>query len=458
MPPLRPDRRDGAAEEPARGDGRDGSERARPRGAIQRPAPERQFVVRLVALALALGILYALITPPGYGNDEEFHFVYTQSLWESGGAKIVGASPTRMSTYYWLTAGAYALTSGEQKQVQYFAMRLVSLALFVAEVVFAYLIARMLSPSSRFVYLATPALVALLPGRLWTAATLNDDNLAAPASAALLYFALRCLLRELQWRSVGGLALLVALTLLSKRTAWPVVAVVGIALLVALVGRIWAGRRPSVRRIAAALSIVAGVLAATLVLFGDRLARAVAVSANPGRLARLSQIPEPQPDPFVFQFKTFWLPLWRDDYGPPDLAYRLALGLCLAAAVGLALHIASAPLRRRGAPVGRRGLLCVGILVAAVAGVWLLSLVQYLTYVGGTESFIPSDRKTGWAMHARYIFPALVPMAYLMAVGLARLIPARAGSLGLSVLVALLLFLDGVAVYSLVSMGYWWTS
>lgn len=446
--------------------------------------PERRVLLALLGLALVLGVTYALITPPLMGPDEDAHYEYVESLWDSGGTKVTGRASYHQPAYYWLDAPAYALTRSQPKDVQLVVMRLVSVTFLLGEVVLAYLSAKLLAPSNRFVYLATPAIVALLPGRGWIAGMISDDNLASFSSSLVLYLFLRYLLHSRSRRAVAGLGASMLLAVLAKATAWPVVVVTAGALMAMAAVHLWQRSRPFGRGLMiVALTAVMAVLVAVVVAVVGGAGEPNASSSSeaprqeasallvgleklmPSRLSSLMQydwskflhIPPWRPEPFIHQFKTFWIPLWSDDYSAPESVYQRALLLSVVAAAGLALSFVMTLLgaRRRGIRARQAG--AVAVLVVAALLVWSASLLQHLLMVAGTDSF--NLLRVDWPpTHARYLFPALIPIAYLMAVGVGRFVPVALRTGGYAVFVAVLLYLDGEALWSIMSHAHWWTS
>ncbi len=440
---------------------------------IVRLDPEHRVLLALVGLALVFGVIYALITPPFMGPDEGAHYQYVQSLWDSGGTKITGDASYHQPAYYWLEAPVYVLTRSQPKEIQSVAMRLVSVGLLLGQVMLAYLSAKLLFPTSPFVALGAAAMVALLPGRVWIGAMINDDNLVSLSSTAFIYFVLRSVLRDFEAKSILGMALLAVATLLSKRTAWAVVVVSAMALLLPAILRVWSAKasRRTLAIVATALGI--GIVGTFILSFlfpglGSRMSSlattflTVLDVATYGRarwaLENWQRFLSVQPlaELSTLQFKSLWLPIWRDDYAPPDSAYSLALALMAAAGAGLLLRLLTGVISRGRKPIDEKRVFATVTLLAILLGAWGATAQVYLMDVVRAGSSA-ADRTVAWNAHARYLFPALVPFAYLVALGLGRLIPARMQPVGLAILIAILLYLFGVSIYGLLSTYYWWS-
>jgi hypothetical protein len=424
---------------------------------------ERQFMLVLLALCMSLGIAYALVTEPFWGPDEDAHWDYVQLIWNTKGdpVAIANTPPLERSVrghapiYYWLVAGSYGLTLGQPLDVQFFAGRMVSLLLLLGEVVFAFLAARLLSPTRRLVYLGTPAIVALLPGRIWIGSVINNDNLASFASAALIYVTVRIIILGFSKLTAAALVITLLIAVGSKPTAWAVVAVsVATLALLALFRLRGMGK--------------AGWYWAAALLLGSGIALSLGALLARGQLqrywgkmhslrARLHSIPPPEPDPFVHQWKSFWLPLWSADFLPPESVYWTGFFVILLAIAGLILRSIASVRYLSNKLLPSRKVVCVVMFVMVAIGVWMLSLLQHLTVVAGTGSFLVS--RAEWPpTHGRYLFPALLPFAYLTTFGLDGAFPRRLWRAGLAALLLLFLYLNGVALYSMVAHNYWWSS
>lgn len=433
---------------------RDGADS--PLGLLRRAAiwltPDRRVLFSLLGLALTMAVIYALITPALAGPDEDAHYDYVRSLWDSKGTQIAGRAAYHQPAYYWVPALGYAMTRDQPRELQLVAMRVVSSALFLAEVLLAYLVAKSLSSTNRFIYMAVPAIVALLPGRTWIGAMVNDDNLASLASAAVIYFFVQCMLHGLQPRLAVGFVVAISVAVLSKITVWPVVAVIVFVLAVTETCRNWKTWTGRLGNAGLSAGLLVAAVSIALLLARDQLPRITSRLAmiNP---ATLQSIPAPEPEPFVFQFKSYWLPVLSDDYSPPDLAYQLVLALILVALVGLALGL----LKSRSGPTNRGWVVTVATLLVLIPVVWVSILWDYLLLVADKGSFI-ATRDQMWGMHGRYLYPALVPVAYLVAAGAGQLIPPGFRPMGLAGIILLLLVLNGIALFSLVSQIYWWSS
>lgn len=275
----------------------------------------RRLGAGVFAVALALGLTWALLTPPFQMPDEQDHFAYVQQLAENGeaasrspglppwssqltiglqstralavaekadgrppwlaederawAARARGASrkdgggPTTAAThgpvYYGALAAPYRLTAGASLWSQLTAMRVVSALLSALAVLFVLLAAREVAPGRPLFAVGAALLVALNPMFTFIGASVNNDVGYNVAAALFLWLMLRAARRGL----TIPLALAIGVTLgvlpVIKGTAYAMYVVAIVALLALVVAQ-------RDRRV---LIGVAGVaVAAVLVQFG----------------------------------------------------------------------------------------------------------------------------------------------------------------------------------------------
>lgn len=192
----------------------------------------------LITAVVALGVLRALLVPPGdYNQDESIHLaiirLYETSLhdsaWDFSPLLIYqgGADPYRGFIYYLLQASVQTLlppaTADWDRLV---AARLVTLALGLAAILLAYLTVRELFPRKRLWALAAAGLAALIPSLGDLIAGVNLDAPAALAGALILCTLARILRRGLTVGRVVALAIVSGLGYVLKGTVWPLYAVI----------------------------------------------------------------------------------------------------------------------------------------------------------------------------------------------------------------------------------------
>jgi len=434
--------------------------------------PERAIERSLFALILlgyfCAGALYALYTPPWQAPDEPAHFNSIRQVAEDGCCPRIEAgdwnreylsllTSTRFAPehldqldaiqyedhqpplYYLMASLVYKLSAGNL-----IALRLLSVALGAAVICLAYAVSRVILPGQPQIALAAMALVAFIPQRLSMMASVNNDALAE----ALVALALLWLMRYLKSDRlpVWQLGLIVGLALLTKITIYFLALLAPLAIWLK-----WRAERKSTHSLLRSLlvfALVAGVMGGLWWL------RNIAVYGFPDFLGLAAHdavvADQPRTADFIAQqgmsaylsrmlsttFKSFWgqfgwmaLPL---DNVLGGWIYR---GFALLALGGLSgLLLAGRP--RVHAPAHER---IPGAVLLLLLTAILLVALQYIYY---------NIEFQQW--QGRYLYPALIPIAFLLAFGIdhwrARLL-ARWGALrwltplGIACLLALDLYL-----------------
>jgi 4-amino-4-deoxy-L-arabinose transferase-like glycosyltransferase len=231
------------------------------RGASFRSALVTIFVV----LSLGLGLTFSVVIPPWQAPDEPRHVEYAILLSEKGWSldqgdlsldlqqKILSSLrdfdfwrrigreqpeplPTSFNTdpflvrsgtqladesplYALLPAVVFRLLPGDDVLLRLYVLRWFSVLLGAATAAIVCLVALRLFPQDRFVMVAIPAFVALLPMFAFIRASANNDVLATLISSLLILQLVRVLHEGLSWRSAVLMGSLVVLSVLAKRTA-----------------------------------------------------------------------------------------------------------------------------------------------------------------------------------------------------------------------------------------------
>jgi hypothetical protein len=402
--------------------------RGRPRGRGLSGAAAAPLGAALVFALLAS--LYSLSTPLWEAPDEPGHFAYAEHLLRARALPVQSrAAPSaahQPPLYYALAALAMApadladptgqfrlnprfiwaggseVNAGVHGTAETFpwrgralALRLgrfVSVLLGAGTALLTVLAARRLFPERAGVALVAGALVALNPQVLFLHGVLNNDALATLAGAGALWATLRALEAPCAWRRWAVVGLWIGIGLLAKTT----VAAAGVAAALLLVLVAWRCRSGDLLvRGAAALALPTFLLAApwlvrNAALYGDPLGQAVYrevwavnVRAAPLTAADLAEFAR-------LGFRSFWGVFGWMNVFLPGWLYAAALALTL-----LGLAAALPDWRRLGAPA---------LFVAAQLGVMLAVLVEC----------------NASCYQGRYLFPALAPIALLLAAGLGR--------------------------------------
>jgi 4-amino-4-deoxy-L-arabinose transferase-like glycosyltransferase len=432
-------------------------------------APRPRLVLALIlVIYFALGVLFAINTPPWQAPDEPAHYNYVRYLAEKGSFPVLhmgdyphayleeiksrkfppdlSIAPIRYEfhqppLYYTLGAPIYSLTGGDP-----LALRLFSVVLGSGIVLLAYATARRVFPARSALALGAAAFVAFLPQHLATVSQISNDVLAE-----LLYAAVLCVLvgwldqsarntkqdGKRKVRSVIGLGLLLGLILITKTTAYVALPLVGGV----LIWRWWRERAGWRRILTEGLAVA--IPAALIAL--PWYARDVAVYGWPDflGLTRHDQIVIGQlrAVDFVAQqgWQTYWLRALRDTFRSfwgqfgwmgvvlDTRVYFVLLLLSGVALGGLIFRSAS----------GKRRHLSPAIVLLAVAT--LLTLLVYAWY------------NTQFLQHqGRYLFTALIPIAIFFSLGWEGVLRPGAGR----ILAAMLgVFGCGLAVWGLLAGG-----
>lgn len=383
----------------------------------------------LLAAYLVMGTLYAVYTPAWQAPDEPAHVNYVAQL-ASGklpimqpgdydqayletivGSRFDPRLPVAGLTYedwqpplyYALLTPVYALTCGSL-----LALRLVSVLLGAGVVALTFFIGRALFPTREWLALGAAVFVAFLPQHLSVLASVNNDSLAELIIAGLLLLMVRPWPKDRPVGTLLGLGLLLGAGLLTKGTAYIMAPVMALFLLL----RYWGRWRDL---------IVAGLLVfgPALLLGGLWWARNAAVYGGLDVLGRETHnevvVGQPQTAEWVAQFgaletaRRFVVTTFNSFWGQfgwmaaplPGWAYALLLLLSVVAAGGLLVAFA----RRWRSGTRPKAPPRLSLLVLFMTFALTLAL-----HIGYNLTFVQHQ--------GRYLFPALVPIALGVAVGL----------------------------------------
>ncbi|MBI3978828.1 MAG: glycosyltransferase family 39 protein [Chloroflexi bacterium] len=239
------------------------------------------WVLCFILLFLVRGVLYAAVTPPWQAPDEPRHLEYVLTTLDrpSGSTDPSPPSPTEAAlirslldfrwwqlahgapppavrprsldevggkagdqsirqppAYYQAAAGFLRLWRSDDLLHRLLAVRLFSLVLAGVAVGATYATARLLFPERRAVAILATAFVALGPMPAFIGASANNDVLAIAVGNGLLLLIARVITRP-RTAALAGIPPLLALGLLAKATALPVVLAGGLTGAVALLRR-----------------------------------------------------------------------------------------------------------------------------------------------------------------------------------------------------------------------------
>ncbi|MGC8826995.1 MAG: ArnT family glycosyltransferase, partial [Anaerolineae bacterium] len=440
-------------------------------------APRRRFAERwhpwlvafVVALFLALGVVYNATVPIFEAPDEIQHFYYIKHLADGKGLPVQGSAESRQSwaqegsqppLYYllgaliirdldtsdageiiWLNPQANIGTPrypGNKNRIIHTAredfpyegtvqavhvLRLYSLLWGCGTVVLTYFLAREVL-RRRDLALLTAACAAFTPQFIFIHSAVSNDSLITFLSTLALWLMARMLRSERRARWAFPLGVTLGLAALAKLSGLALWGLAGLLLAYLL----WR------RRLSWQEAFLAGCLMAGLALLiaGPWFVRNLTLYGDLTGLRPMLEIVGRRTDRPTLadiwgEFRglriSFWGLFGWFNILLPEAVYKLLDGVTLLAGLGLVLGV----LRRSGAPLARRP-------AAALMGAWLtlmfLSLVRWTTITMGTQG--------------RLLFPAMASFMILLVMGLAQLrpeerrfwelLPLPAGLLALSIL------------------------
>ncbi len=401
----------------------------------------------ILAMYLALAVLFAWRTPAWQAPDEPAHYNYIRFVATTAGFPVLqmgdypheyleeiksrrfpadlSIDPIRYEfhqppLYYALLAPVYRLT-----HAALWPLRLVSVLLGAGVIVLAYAIVRRLAPRRGHLALATAAFVAFLPQHLATVSQVGNDVLAELLFAAVLYILIGQVLAPEAGnrRSAVGLGVLLGLILIAKTTAYIAVVLVAGVL-------IWRGRhaRAGWRSTLLEAALVAGPMALIALPW---YARNLAVYGWPDFLGLIRHdqivVGQTRTGEFLaqvgwaaylrraaeFTFKSFWGVFgWLGVFMDSRIYFALALLSGLAAAgVGMRVGRRESGDQRRDSAVRFDVARLTCDAPRRRASLLLLSsvLLTFFTYVWYNAQFVQHQ--------GRYLFTALIPLALAFAVG-----------------------------------------
>ena len=382
---------------------------------------------------LLVGGLYAAQVPKWQAPDEPAHYNYIRQLADGSlpvmlqgdydeaylneikGARFapeysveeIEYEDWQPPLYYLLLTPIFLLTGGALLP-----LRLASLLLGAGVIFLAYQIARLLFPQAEWVAWSTAVFVAFIPQHIAMLASVNNDSLSELLIALLLYLTLRWVMRDgvrnlradRGW--LIGLGVVLGLGFLTKATVYLMAPVLGVALLwqywrtwsrlfqagvllfapAFMLGALW-----WVRNIAVYGGLdVLGKAAHDAVVVGQP--RTVEWIGRYGLMETVERFLQTTFNSFWGQFGWMAVPMRIE-------VYWLLLILCGTAVLGLLLY----RFTTTQVPVQFRSRLPVLIL-------WLTFLLTLTIHVGYNFTFVQHQ--------GRYLFPALIPIALGLSLGL----------------------------------------
>jgi hypothetical protein len=421
----------------------------------------------IILIYIILAALYAIYTPKWQAPDEPAHFNYIRTIAETGTLpvlqrgdydqeyleKIKAAKfPATMSIdairyesyqpplYYLATMPVYLIARAGGLDAQVLALRLFGVALGAILLLVAYAVVREIFPDDALLALAAVGLMATIPQHVAVSASVSNDTAAELVLALILLLSVRRVnntISNRQFTLLGGI--LLGAALLTKTTTY-----VPTALL--LVGAEVARQRVTHHALRIADLISLGLISVAISL--PMFVRNVLVYgiSDPLGIARHDAIVVGQPttaemiarygfnrmlfDFLAVTFKSSWAQFGWMGVLVND---RIYVALCLltgAALLGLALYALKTSRRCDLLSATQRtslGLLAL-LLVAAIA--------DYILY---NFKF--------FQLQGRYLFPAIIPIALFLVVGLREILAREYVRLIFALLYVALLALDYASLF-----------
>lgn len=463
----------------------------------------RGIGIRIVVGAfLLVGATYAVVTPLFEASDELWHYPMVQTLASGNSLPVLDADnpgPWRQEAgqpplYYGLMAVATRwVDQQDMTEVRWLnphvdngvvtedgntnlaihtsreawpwrgsvlalrLIRLLSVGLAAVAVYLTYRLALELEPARRDLALAAAATVGFTPMFAFIAGSVNNDNLAAPLSAAALLLMVH-LAKATGWGWYGrlgrlaapaaclSLGVLLGLAALTKESTLGLVPLAALTLFIVAFTRWQAdGRRNFGRHLFGLLGMLGlmfGTAAAVagwwyarnLQLYGDVLGWNAFVEVL-GRRARPATLWQLWGEREGF-LQSYWGLFGGVNVPMPTWTYTLLNAAAVAAFVGVGIYLVQKvrrkPLRLSGwVPLG----LAIGWLLLVVLG-----LIRWATIT--------------WSSQGRLIFPAIPSLAVVIVFGLAALVPRRWQAWFLGVWVSLLFGLSVAAPFLWIRPAY----
>lgn len=425
---------------------------------------QRLELLLLAAILLAYGVLgsaYAIRTPDWQVPDETAHYNYVRQLAETGqfpviddgdwnqpyqnmmancsfhpavvegdpslasintpfldacgydpviaiGVEAIEYEDHQPPLYYILQSGVYLLSDGDMTT-----MRLFSVLIGAGAIMFGWGVVRRVFPQQPWLALMTAGIMAFIPQRLAMMSGVNNDALAESLAGLVLLLTASYLTREtIGWRFALGMGVAAGLVLLTKTTVYYTAGIAGIAILLRWWREKWAWQ------IAVPQVLAYGI---TAVLLGS-IWWIHSIDLYGGLdflgLERHDEVVVGQlrTDDYINRdlggsnrlyienltrttFQSFWGQFgWMAYPMQPRIytALRVLVGVLL---VGTAIH---AWQRRWPTQLSRSQLEVLSLLALSIFLVGLQFLIYNRTFV---------------QFQGRYLYPALIPLALLMAMG-----------------------------------------
>jgi 4-amino-4-deoxy-L-arabinose transferase-like glycosyltransferase len=338
--------------------------------------------------------------------------------------------------YYLLMVPIFQATDTHWPEDQLPWFRRAAIPFGLATVLLSYLIVRQLFPASRFLALTVPAIVAFQPQVSYEAAMLNNDIMAIALTSGVIYLTAIGIRRGFRiWTSVA-IGFVLGLALITKTTAITVVPVVAVGMALTCGWRTWRGRHGWLTH-----GVIAGGVAALTCwpwyLYMWRMYGDVNALDRIRRLQWWNYENEPAPTMLsqLTDRQFFWRILDQSFGGfgwhliPLSDGLRSVLAALFIAAIA-GLSIFTIRVSCGTSPTGRiegwrdarwaRRLAIGGIDRQQVTGLAAMGTMIVVSYAALLQFGVQFQ-----GTQARYAFPAVIPAAILLMLGLQGWVPQR---------------------------------
>ncbi|HUV05710.1 MAG TPA: glycosyltransferase family 39 protein [Armatimonadota bacterium] len=381
--------------------------------------PGVKYLAAILVVHVVLALVYWRCTPFGASPDERPHGKYVQALVESRSLPVFSTSDPEGYEYhqpplYYLMGVPFYLAgrlSGLANPAEM--VRLLSLLLGGLSILIAYAAVRAALPEEKGLPLAVAGFVALLPTHVMLSSSVSNDPLAEVVFGLALLVIAGMLVDGPKWRRTVGLGLVLGIGLLTKTTC---VLLFPVALLAYLLA--WQRGTLAAKSVAGHLGAAVGV---SLIIGAWWLVRNQAIFGDPFAMSQFQRAFQHTATlesllskgwswgvysalVGAWTFASFWGVFGHMKVFMPTWTY------CALAAISIAAGIGSlrSTVRIRATSVASRDVLLVyGVTIALV----LLAFIRF--------------NLTFFQAQGRYLYPALIPISVLWALGISELLPAQ---------------------------------
>lgn len=371
----------------------------------------------ILCLHVTLAIVYWAYTPYGASPDEQPHGRYVGALASNWSLPVFDEADRGNYEYhqpplYYVTGVPFYLAARAARMTEPAEMvRLLSLVLGGLAVVLVYGAVRSAFPEKEGLALACSGFVAFLPTHSMLSSSVSNDVLVEVVVGLALLVTARMLAGGLNWARTAGLGVVLGVGLLTKTTC---VVLFPVALIAYVL--VWRRGKSTAKLAAGHLAAAVGI---SLALGGWWLARNQILYGDVLAMAQFQHVFQDTPTPDfwlsrgwswatyfglvgVWTFGSFWGVFGHMNVFMPVWTYCALGAVSAAVAIGSVRGVLGV---RAKSSVARDVLLVYGVLVLLVLLVFVKFNVMFFQAQG------------------RYLYPALIPISVLWALGMERLLP-----------------------------------